>query len=141
MKERERERERESSYTSKFIPSCVCVYPCPGQSGQRVRPTPDELIDPNGPYMKRRVDVTSDPVGYGFVIRGSRPVYVHTVDPSGPAAAAGLQVGGVKPKDTPPLYKHCTCTCTCLIFIACVMMCEYICWYDDLYRSSLCVLC
>lgn len=36
--------------------------------------------------------VVSDPVGYGFVIRGSRPVYVHTVDPSGPAASAGLQV-------------------------------------------------
>jgi hypothetical protein len=36
--------------------------------------------------------VVSDPVGYGFVIRGSHPVYVHTVDPSGPAAMAGLQV-------------------------------------------------
>ena len=36
--------------------------------------------------------VVSDPVGYGFVIRGSRPVYVHTIDPSGPAAAAGLKV-------------------------------------------------
>ena len=66
---------------------------CPGQPGQRVRPTIDELVDPNGIYVKRSVDVTSDPVGYGFVIRGSRPVYVHTVDPSGPAAAAGLQVG------------------------------------------------
>ena len=62
------------------------------QPGARNRPTVDELVDPDGLYMKRRVDVTSDPVGYGFVIRGSRPVYVHTVDPSGPAAAAGLQV-------------------------------------------------
>ena len=61
-------------------------------TGQRLRPSVDELTDPNGPYVKRRVDVTSDPVGYGFVIRGSRPVYVHTVDPSGPAAAAGLTV-------------------------------------------------
>ena len=40
------------------------------------------------------VQVVSDPVGYGFVIRGSRPVYVHTIDPSGPAAAAGLKVRG-----------------------------------------------
>ena len=36
--------------------------------------------------------MTADPVGYGFVIRGSRPVYVHSVDHSGPAAEAGLQV-------------------------------------------------
>ena len=36
--------------------------------------------------------IVSDPVGYGFVIRGSRPVYIHTIDPSGPAAAAGLEV-------------------------------------------------
>ena len=34
----------------------------------------------------------SDPVGYGFVIRGNTPVYVHSVDPMGPAAAAGLHV-------------------------------------------------
>ncbi len=38
------------------------------------------------------LQVISDPVGYGFVIRGSRPVYVHSVDPNGPAAAAGLKV-------------------------------------------------
>lgn len=36
--------------------------------------------------------MTSDPVGYGFVIRGEGPVYVKTVDPMGPAAAAGLKV-------------------------------------------------
>ena len=34
----------------------------------------------------------SDPVGYGFVIHGNSPVYVHSVDPMGPAAAAGLNV-------------------------------------------------
>ncbi len=38
------------------------------------------------------MQVVSDPVGYGFVIRGSRPVYVHSVDQNGPAAAAGLKV-------------------------------------------------
>ena len=55
--------------------------------------TMEELLDPDGKYVERSIDVVSDPVGYGFVIRGSRPVYVHTVDPSGPAAAVGLQVG------------------------------------------------
>uniref|UniRef100_A0A1X7SQ44 PDZ domain-containing protein n=1 Tax=Amphimedon queenslandica TaxID=400682 RepID=A0A1X7SQ44_AMPQE len=54
--------------------------------------TIEELTDPNGRFIKRSVDIVSDPVGYGFVIRGSRPVYVHTVDPSGPAASIGLQV-------------------------------------------------
>lgn len=39
------------------------------------------------------LQVASDPVGYGFVIRGANPVYVHSVDPSGPAAAVGLTVG------------------------------------------------
>jgi S1-C subfamily serine protease len=57
------------------------------------RPTVEELMDPNGQYVKRQVDVVSDPVGYGFVIRGSRPVYVHGVDPNGPASASGLKVG------------------------------------------------
>ncbi len=43
-------------------------------------------------YSANPLQVVSDPVGYGFVIRGSRPVYVHSVDPNGPAAAAGLKV-------------------------------------------------
>lgn len=57
------------------------------------RATVDELLDPKGPYVKRSVNVESDPVGYGFVIRGSKPVYIHSIDPNGPAAASGLQVG------------------------------------------------
>jgi hypothetical protein len=65
----------------------------PTPEGAQVRrPTVEELMDPNGQYVKRQVDVVSDPVGYGFVIRGSRPVYVHAVDPNGPASAAGLKV-------------------------------------------------
>ena len=34
----------------------------------------------------------SDSVGFGFVVRGEGPCYVQTVDPSGPAASAGLKV-------------------------------------------------
>ena len=48
--------------------------------------------------------MVSDPVGYGFVIRGSRPIYVHSVDPNGPAAGAGLKV----------------CVCVCVCVRACV---------------------
>ena len=32
-------------------------------------------------------------MGFGFVIRGDGPSYVKTVDPTGPAASAGLKVG------------------------------------------------
>ena len=135
MRERERECvcERESenrngASSSKFTCTSLSVYPCSGQPGQRVRPTPDELIDPNGPYTKRRVDVTSDPVGYGFVIRGSRPVYVHTVDPSGPAAAAGLQVGGA---------KHITRACLCTIILLCSSLDVFI--GMTTFTSGLCV--
>lgn len=36
--------------------------------------------------------IHGDPVGYGFVIRGSSPTYVQAVDPMGPAIRAGLKV-------------------------------------------------
>ena len=36
--------------------------------------------------------IAGDSVGFGFVVRGDGPSYVHTVDPGGPAAAAGLKV-------------------------------------------------
>ena len=36
--------------------------------------------------------VTSDAVGFGFVLRGNCPTYVQAVDPMGPAAMAGLKV-------------------------------------------------
>ena len=39
------------------------------------------------------LQIASDAVGFGFVIRGEGPVFVKTVDPTGPAAAAGLKVG------------------------------------------------
>lgn len=35
----------------------------------------------------------SDAVGWGFVVRGNGPCHIQAVEPSGPAAAAGLKVG------------------------------------------------
>ena len=36
--------------------------------------------------------ITSDKVGFGFVIRGDGPCYIQAIDPAGPAASAGLKV-------------------------------------------------
>lgn len=55
--------------------------------------TIEDLLHPDAPFVRREVKVFSDQVGYGFVIRGNSPVYVHCVDPMGPAAAAGLHIG------------------------------------------------
>lgn len=52
----------------------------------------EELESPDTPYIKQTVKIQSDPVGYGFVLRGSSPAYVQAVDPMGPAAVAGLKV-------------------------------------------------
>ncbi|XP_076440168.1 DEP domain-containing mTOR-interacting protein-like [Babylonia areolata] len=46
-----------------------------------------------GLMVRRVVKMEQDEVGYGFVLRGSSPCYVHTIDPLGPAAAAGLKEG------------------------------------------------
>ena len=54
--------------------------------------TVSELESPDTPYIKRILRITSDSVGYGFVVRGDGPTYVQTIDPTGPAAAAGLKV-------------------------------------------------
>lgn len=37
--------------------------------------------------------VVGDAVGWGFVVRGNGPCHIQAVEPSGPAAAAGLKVG------------------------------------------------
>lgn len=57
--------------------------------------------------------IECDVMGFGFVLEGSSPSYVQTVDPLGPAAAAGLQVGPalVPQRDLPRCsYHHRTIT-------------------------------
>ncbi|XP_033831337.1 DEP domain-containing mTOR-interacting protein-like [Periophthalmus magnuspinnatus] len=52
----------------------------------------EELQMPGGPYYKKTYTIVGDAVGWGFVVRGSRPCYIQAVEPSGPAAAAGIRV-------------------------------------------------
>ncbi|XP_075776296.1 DEP domain-containing mTOR-interacting protein isoform X2 [Pelodiscus sinensis] len=54
--------------------------------------TSDELLMPGAPYARKTFTVVGDAVGWGFVVRGSKPCYIQAVDPSGPAAAAGMKV-------------------------------------------------
>jgi hypothetical protein len=70
--------------------------------------TVEELEDPNSPFIKKHIRIASDPVGFGFVIRGDGPVFVKTVDPTGPAAKAGLKVGHYiyKVNDQPVLHMN-----------------------------------
>lgn len=49
-------------------------------------------IESHYPLYVYFLQIFSDSVGYGFVIRGIGPTYVQTVDPEGPAADAGLKV-------------------------------------------------
>ncbi|KAM9737601.1 DEP domain-containing mTOR-interacting protein-like [Menidia menidia] len=52
----------------------------------------EELQTPGGPYIKKTFTIVGDAVGWGFVVRGSHPCYIQAVEPSGPAAAAGMKV-------------------------------------------------
>ncbi|XP_071952437.1 DEP domain-containing mTOR-interacting protein-like [Antedon mediterranea] len=54
--------------------------------------TVDELMSQESPYIRKTMTITSDSVGYGFIVRGSAPCYIQTVDPTGPAAEKGLKV-------------------------------------------------
>ncbi|XP_033104545.1 DEP domain-containing mTOR-interacting protein-like [Anneissia japonica] len=54
--------------------------------------TVEELMSEDSPYIRKTLTITSDSVGYGFIVRGNSPCYVQTVDPTGPAAAKGLKV-------------------------------------------------
>ncbi|XP_013060802.2 DEP domain-containing mTOR-interacting protein-like isoform X1 [Biomphalaria glabrata] len=58
-----------------------------------VRPvTVKELENTSSPYVKKTFKIQCDEMGFGFVLRGSSPCYVQTVDPLGPAAVAGMKV-------------------------------------------------
>ncbi|KAG7500635.1 DEP domain-containing mTOR-interacting protein-like [Solea senegalensis] len=52
----------------------------------------DELQTPGGAYVKKTFTIVGDAVGWGFVVRGNRPCHIQAVEPSGPAAAAGMKV-------------------------------------------------
>ncbi|XP_062987163.1 DEP domain-containing mTOR-interacting protein [Elgaria multicarinata webbii] len=54
--------------------------------------TADELLMPGAPYARKTFTIVGDAVGWGFVVRGSKPCHIQAVDPSGPAAAAGMKV-------------------------------------------------
>ncbi|KAM6101685.1 DEP domain-containing mTOR-interacting protein isoform 2-T3 [Theristicus caerulescens] len=53
--------------------------------------TADELLMPGAPYVRKTFTIVGDAVGWGFVVRGSKPCHIQAVDPSGPAAAAGMK--------------------------------------------------
>ncbi|XP_068091034.1 DEP domain-containing mTOR-interacting protein isoform X2 [Hyperolius riggenbachi] len=52
----------------------------------------EELLVPGSPYIRKTLTVVSDDVGWGFVVRGEKPCHVQAVDPTGPAAAAGVKI-------------------------------------------------
>ncbi|XP_004642340.1 DEP domain-containing mTOR-interacting protein [Octodon degus] len=54
--------------------------------------TSEELLSPGAPYARKTFTIVGDAVGWGFVVRGSKPCHIQAVDPSGPAAAAGVKV-------------------------------------------------
>ncbi|XP_066873639.1 DEP domain-containing mTOR-interacting protein isoform X3 [Kogia breviceps] len=57
--------------------------------------TSEELLTPGAPYARKTFTIVGDAVGWGFVVRGSKPCHIQAVDPSGPAAAAGMKVTGL----------------------------------------------
>ncbi|KAM8967881.1 DEP domain-containing mTOR-interacting protein [Pelodytes ibericus] len=54
--------------------------------------TMDELLAPGAPYFRKTLTIVSDAVGWGFVVRGEGPCHIQALDPSGPAAAAGMKL-------------------------------------------------
>ncbi|XP_056330850.1 DEP domain-containing mTOR-interacting protein [Danio aesculapii] len=65
---------------------------CNPKSVLKRQVSPEELQTPGGPYIKKTFTIVGDAVGWGFVVRGSKPCHIQAVDPGGPAAAAGMKV-------------------------------------------------
>uniref|UniRef100_A0A3Q3WRB8 DEP domain-containing protein n=1 Tax=Mola mola TaxID=94237 RepID=A0A3Q3WRB8_MOLML len=65
---------------------------CNPKSVLKRQVSPEELQTPGGPFLKKTFTIVGDAVGWGFVVRGSKPCHIQAVDPSGPAAAAGMKV-------------------------------------------------
>uniref|UniRef100_A0A3P8ZHS7 Uncharacterized protein n=1 Tax=Esox lucius TaxID=8010 RepID=A0A3P8ZHS7_ESOLU len=72
--------------------SSTPVVRCNPKSVLKRNVTCEELLSPGAPYIKRVLTVMGDAVGWGFVVRGTAPVYVQAVDPGSPAAASGVKV-------------------------------------------------
>ncbi|KAI4566018.1 hypothetical protein MJT46_009393 [Ovis ammon polii x Ovis aries] len=66
--------------------------PCNPKSVLKRPVTSEELLTPGAPYARKTFTIVGDAVGWGFVVRGSKPCHIQAVDPSGPAAAAGMKV-------------------------------------------------
>ncbi|XP_023275509.1 DEP domain-containing mTOR-interacting protein isoform X2 [Seriola lalandi dorsalis] len=65
---------------------------CNPKSVLKRQVSPEELQTPGGPFIKKTFTIMGDAVGWGFVVRGSKPCHIQAVDPGGPAAAAGMKV-------------------------------------------------
>lgn len=59
--------------------------------------------------------IVGDAVGWGFVVRGSKPCHIQAVDPSGPAAAAGMKVGSQN-----GMISHRNLCCSVKTWAACI---------------------
>ncbi|XP_036371845.1 DEP domain-containing mTOR-interacting protein-like [Megalops cyprinoides] len=79
-------------YSSSPILSSSPPVLCNPKSVLKRQVSPEELQTPGGPYIKKTFTIVGDAVGWGFVVRGNKPCHVQAVDPSGPAAAAGMKV-------------------------------------------------
>ncbi|XP_063071587.1 DEP domain-containing mTOR-interacting protein [Engraulis encrasicolus] len=81
-----------SGYGNPNSLSSVPVVRCNPKSVLRRNVTCEELLSPGAPFIRRVLTVFGDALGWGLVVRGRSPCYVQAVDPSSPAATAGVKV-------------------------------------------------